>query len=80
MATYTPVLTSANGDRQEAAAYERQEAASVTDSSWLVMGNRGKPRKTHPLYKKLSAISMEVNALTLVEVKEKLKNLGFSNR
>ena len=51
-----------------------------TPDSWTVVGDRGRPWRSHPLYKKLSAISGQVNALTVREVKERLDQLGLCKR
>ena len=50
------------------------------EGSWTTVGYRGAPNRTHPLYKKLSIISGQVNARTVAEVKAQLQEFGLCKR
>ena len=50
------------------------------EETWTVVGHKGAPGRTHPLYKKVSLINGQVNACAVAEVKEKLQELGLCKR
>ena len=73
----SPVSMASSGPEEKK---ETQWKAEDPQPPWTVVGTRGDPRRTHPLYKKLAVISGEVNALTAAQVKERLEKLGFCKR
>jgi len=48
----------------------------ASEGEWTVAGPAGKPMRTHPLYRRVAALNGEVNMLSVVEIKERLKENG----
>lgn len=52
----------------------------ASEGEWTVVGPAGKPMRTHPLYRRVAALNGEVNMLSVVEIKERLKEMDLSCR
>lgn len=75
MAVSSPVHNGEEGDVPS----ERQ----AEDPPWAVVGARGRPvpeARVHPLYKKVSTINGQVNALPPAQVRQRVKELNLSSR
>ena len=61
---------------------EREDGSTqlASEGKWTVVGPAGKPMRTHPLYKRVAALNGEVNMLSIVEVKERLREMDLSCR